>query len=491
MDWQDWLRVLRWRALEEGDSEGQLLSLERRRQATARCRAGLESDDVKTTPLGEREAAFLDRRSHWLETEALGWRGPLIRVLQNLRVPRVRPVYFILGWVLAAVIGWSALKLGQASEFNLLALPLVGILAWNAVMILVSLVAELLPAKRIGIDLTPISNRLPSWLLESFPRKSADLSEPPEPAVRTRFQELASPLVWTRLQRRFRAWLHVAAAVLAIGGCVSMYAQGWSKEYRAVWESTLLDETAASKFFSGLFAPASGFLGVDIPIDKIPAMRRSAGASTEPAPALPWLHLYAGTLLLLVVLPRLLLAGLALARSGQVTRAHARHLAWDGFLRKQLRAVEGGEDQVPVLVHADEVTSAQEEAWSSGLRDRLGGATRLHFDVLPPGDEDGFLDEWKPRQSRVVVVFHLATTPEEEVHGELMDRIRTKVGEVPGEPGVLALLEASGPASRWTKERFVGREKLWSRLLKNRADQVLVSIRKEAGDSQTLPAAEA
>ncbi len=490
MDWQDWLRVLRWRALEEGDDEGKLLSLERRRQATARCRAGLESEHVQTTPLGEREQAFLDRRSQWMETEALGWRGPLIRVLQSLRVQRVRPLYFVLGWMLACVIGWSALRLGQESEFNLLALPLVGLIVWNAVMILVSLVAELLPFKRVGIVLSPQSNRLPSWVLEAPPAPPNEEHDPPEPAVRERFQQLAAPLAWTRLQRRFRAWLHVAAALLAIGGCVSMYAQGWSKEYRAVWESTLLDDESASGFFSGLFAPASGFLGVEIPIDQIPAMRRSADAITRPAPALPWLHLYAGTLILLIVLPRCLLAGLALARSAQVTRAHARHLAWDGFLRSQLRAIEGGEEEVPVLIHATDVTSAQTDGWSSGLRERLGGATKLHFDLLLPGDEESFLDQWKPRHGRVVIVFHLATTPEEEVHGELMDQIRKTLSSIPGDGVIIALLEASGPAARWAPERFKGREKLWSRLLKGRADQVLVSIRREAGDSQTLPAAE-
>jgi hypothetical protein len=490
MDWHDWLRVLRWRAIEEGDAAGSLLSLERRRQATARNRAGLESNEIATTPLGEREQAYLDRRSRWLETEALGWRGPLIKVLKSLRVRHVRPFFTSLGWALALLIGWSALQLGQASEFNLLALPLVGLLLWNAVMIIVSLITEMLPSRRVGIDLGGDPWKLPSWLLEVPSVPSATQDDPVAGAVRDHFQELATPLAWTRIQRRFRAWLHVGAALMALGGCVSIYAQGWSTEYRAVWESTLLNEASASRFFGALFAPASGFLGIEIPLDDLDKMRRTAGQAAAPAPALPWLHLYAGTLMLLVVLPRLLLAGLSLARSRQVTRLHARHLAWDGFLRTQLHAIEGGEDELCALVHASSMTEHQVEAWSAGLREQFGGATRIRFELLNPGEESEFLESWKPPDARIVIIFHLATTPEEEVHGELMDTLRAKATTMPGEPRVIALLEASGPAQKWAAERFEGREKLWSRLLKDRADQVMVSIRRENLNSPALPAAE-
>jgi hypothetical protein len=47
MDWKDWQRVLKWRALEEGDADGVLVSAERRREATAHTRAGLASEEIK------------------------------------------------------------------------------------------------------------------------------------------------------------------------------------------------------------------------------------------------------------------------------------------------------------------------------------------------------------------------------------------------------------------------------------------------------------
>ena len=99
MDWTDWQSILRWRAIEEGDADGVLLTEERRREATAHTRAGLNSETVKADPLGPREAAFLLRRSHWLEQEVIGCNGPLVRVTERLTVVTGRRAWIILGWV--------------------------------------------------------------------------------------------------------------------------------------------------------------------------------------------------------------------------------------------------------------------------------------------------------------------------------------------------------------------------------------------------------
>ena len=83
----------------------------------------------------ERSESFLDKRAEWLEREAVGWRGDLIHVLDLLRVPQGRWSWALIGWALVLITGYWLSDLGQSSEFNLLALPLVGLLAWNAVVI--------------------------------------------------------------------------------------------------------------------------------------------------------------------------------------------------------------------------------------------------------------------------------------------------------------------------------------------------------------------
>ena len=131
------------RALEEGDSDGVLVNAERRREATAHTRAGLASEEIQGDSLDERSESFLDKRAEWLEREAIGWRGELIRVLELLRVPQGRWSWALIGWALVLITGYWLSDLGQSNEFNLLALPLVGLLSWNAVVIVLGILFEL------------------------------------------------------------------------------------------------------------------------------------------------------------------------------------------------------------------------------------------------------------------------------------------------------------------------------------------------------------
>ena len=54
MDWNDWLTILRWRAIEEGDTDAVILSEGQRREATGRTRAGMTSEMVTTDRVGDR-----------------------------------------------------------------------------------------------------------------------------------------------------------------------------------------------------------------------------------------------------------------------------------------------------------------------------------------------------------------------------------------------------------------------------------------------------
>ncbi len=478
MDWNDWQRVLKWRALEEGDADGVLVSAERRRAATAHTRAGLTSEDIKGDRLDERSESFLQKRAEWLEREAIGWRGELIRVLELLRVPQGRWAWALAGWAVALVVGYLLTDLGQTSEFNLLALPLVGLLIWNAVVIVLGVVYEILPAKG--------GKGHGGWLAEFLAHgvsRAKDAAEPVEDpvggVVRARFQKLAWPLAWHRLQMRLRMWLNVAAAMMAIGGAVALYARGWSREYRAVWESTLLNEDT-------LFKPAASVFHLAVPLDQLPSMHRTAGKAAEPAPALPWIHLYAGTLLVLVVAPRLLLAGIGAARCGRTVSAGARGLDWGGHLRGLLRAVEGGDECVQVLVHAMEPTPAHCEVWDRGVRERFGGMARPEYVRVPAGEEDEFSAAWEPASANLMMLFNMATTPEAEVQRRLVSDVRQRLLTKHAEPELVILLDGTSLAGKWPADKVAGREQLWSRMVEGLASEVIVAVRKES--TRTLPA---
>jgi hypothetical protein len=479
MDWNDWQRVLKWRALEESDTDGVYVNAERRREATAHTRAGLASEEITGDVLDERSESFLDKRAEWLEREAVGWRGELIRVLGLLRVPQGRWSWALIGWVLAMITGYGFTDLGQSSEFNLLALPLVGLLAWNAVVIVLGLLCELTPSS----SLAGRGGWMAEFLAHGISRAGKATKEVESGAaetVRSRFEELAWPLAWRRLQMRLRMWLHVAAALLAIGGAAALYARGWSHEYRAVWESTLLGEDSATAFFETLFKPASKVLRTPVPLDQIPGMHRTAGKAAAPAPALPWIHLYAGTLLVLIVVPRLLLAGVSLARCRRAISKPARGLNWGGYLRNLLRAVEGGNERIQVLVHAMEPTPMHREVWDRGVRERFGGMARAEYVRIPAGEEDEFAAEWQPVSANVVVLFSMATTPEAEVQRRLVSDVRQRLLTKHAEPELIVLLDGTSLAGRWSPEKIAGREQLWSQMVEGLASEVIVAVRKES-----------
>ncbi|MCF7784771.1 MAG: DUF2868 domain-containing protein [Prosthecobacter sp.] len=479
MDWNDWQRVLKWRALEEGDADGVLVNAERRREATAHTRAGLASEEIIGDVLEERSESFLDKRAEWLEREAVGWRGELIRVLELLCVPQGRWSWALAGWALALLTGYWFTDLGQAGEFNLLALPLVGLLAWNAVVIILGLLCELMPTSAVAGRGGWVAEFLAHGI-SRMGKASKEVGSGVAETVRSRYEELAWPLAWRRLQMRLRMWLHVAAALLAIGGAAALYARGWSHEYRAAWESTLLGESEASAFFETLFKPASKVLRVPIPLDQIPGMHRTAGKVDKPAPALPWIHLYAGTLLVLIVLPRLLLAGLGAARCCRVVSQPARTLSWGGYLRALLRAVEGGSERIQVLVHAIEPTATHREVWDRGVRERFGGMARAEYVRIPAGEEDEFAAAWQPVCANLVMIFNMATTPEAEVQRRLVSDVRQRLLTKHAEPELIVLLDGTSLAGRWSPEKIAGREQLWSQMVEGLASEVIVAVRKES-----------
>jgi hypothetical protein len=479
MDWNDWQRVLKWRALEEGDADGVLVNAERRREATAHTRAGLASEEITGDVLEERSESFLDKRAEWLEREAVGWRGELIRVLDLLCVPQGRWSWALVGWALALLTGYWFTDLGQAGEFNLLALPLVGLLAWNAVVIVLGVFCELMPTSALAGRGGWVAEFLAHGI-SRMGKATKEVESGVAEIVQTRFEELAWPLAWRRLLMRLRMWLHVAAALLAIGGAAALYARGWSREYRAVWESTLLSESGATAFFETLFKPATKVLPVTLPLEQIAGMHRTLGKVEKPAPALPWIHLYAGTLLVLIVVPRLLLAGLGAARCGRVIAQPARALHWGNYLRTLLRAVEGGSERIQVLVHAIEPTAAHREVWDRGVRERFGGMARAEYVRIPAGEEDEFAAAWQPVCANLVMLFNMATTPEAEVQRRLVSDVRQRLLTKHAEPELVVLLDGTSLAGRWSPEKIAGREQLWSQTVEGLASDVIVAVRKES-----------
>ena len=202
------------------------------------------------------------------------------------------PAWTVLAAVLGAVAGLLADQLGPPQRVNLLAPAVWAVVAWNVLVY----AALLLPLPTLGLR---------TWL--SRWGRGGDNT------AGTLWWRHAAPL----LGDRTALVLHTAAATLALGLVAGLYLRGLVLDYRAGWQSTFLDAATVQQWLGVLLAPARWLTGITVP--DVAPLRVGPGADAQ-ASAAPWIHLYAATLALFVVLPRTLLALFAGWRAGRGAR---------------------------------------------------------------------------------------------------------------------------------------------------------------------------
>jgi len=230
------------------------------------------------------------------------------------------------------------------------------------------------------------------------------------------FAERWGALVAPLFTARVAMTLHLAAAALALGMIGSLYVRGLVLDYRAGWQSTFLEAPAVQSMLNKALAPASSFIRKPVP--DVKTLRTSA---VEPAtgPAAIWVHLYAVTLLLLVLLPRLALAALSGWKALRGEKAVTLPLQ-EPYFQQLLRELKGAAEVAWVLPHVG-APSAQAV---QGIRDWLAAAVGqdVLVQIAPPVP---YGHERTPAQptttpTLVVLLVDLTTTPETDSHGTLL-----------------------------------------------------------------------
>ncbi len=206
-------------------------------------------------------------------------------------------------WVMLAVLlglgaGVLADQLGTPQRVNLLAPAVWAVVAWNLLVYFFMWV----PLPSGGVR-----GWLAAWGLRGPAGGSAT------GVAGALWAEHAAPL----MLHRAALVLHSAAAALALGLVAGLYLRGLVLDYRAGWQSTFLDAAAVQQVLAWLLAPASALTGIAVP--DVTPLRLGPGADAT-ATAAPWIHLYAATLALAVIVPRGLLAAWAASRAAAQAR---------------------------------------------------------------------------------------------------------------------------------------------------------------------------
>jgi hypothetical protein len=455
--------VLLVRAIEESDPAGEILPLADREEATRfvlrETRATSPPGSTTLTPHDER---LLARRAARLR-ERLESRSPVVSQLLSLvgGAPHLGKVLL----VLAFASGASLAALDGSRRINILAFPLIGLIAWN-LLVYVVLIASRLRRGRRPTSGSPLVARFyerwVSWRTNGLLSRSSAFNAPLATAFR-RFAADYAPIAHPLLVLRAKRLFHLAAAFVAIGLMAGLYVRGIALRYEAGWESTFLGPEMVGTILRVLYGPASALSGIALPgsVAEVDALRWTG--SSGGAEAAPWIHLIAWTALLYIVIPRFL----AVLANTVVLWHAARHPAAPPELNRYARLLIGGpaalRTTVVVQPYSYQLSGESIAGLETVLEQALGGP--VDIELLPSiayGDEDVFVPSME--QELQILVFNLAATPEDENHGVILSTMRDRVSKllvVVDESPVVARMGSDASLD----ERLRERRDLWRRFV--------------------------
>jgi hypothetical protein len=281
----------------------------------------------------------------------------------------------------------------------------------------------------------------------------------------TDWASIAEPLIQLRAKRVF----HLAAAAVALGLIAGLYVRGLVLHYEAGWDSTFLQPSQVYSLFRVLYGPAAALTGIPLPtLEQVTAMRWN-----EPdggAAAAAFIHLMAVTALLYIALPRF---ALAIASTVSLWQAVQSPRLPDGFM-PYARTILRETGRVAQLT-ASAVTYAYAPSrdalagLSALLSDSLGGDVKVELSAsVAYGEEEAFAKRARDASpidaSCRVLLMSLASTPESETHGAMIEAMQRALGRRQG--GFLLLIDASSFVARMNEDqaltsRLAERSRTW------------------------------
>lgn len=426
------------RAIETADAKHEILSDDDRRYASR------SAKELAQWQAAEHKSAvtldhFLEQRSEQV-IKRLSERTPAFGAFS-----RRRPLWraFMLGLPLLALLAGAGLdRISDPHRVDLLSAPLLLILGWNALVYLVLLAWAVLPSKRTGWAGQGLLRRL-SVGKAALPRRLPGVLGGALMQFMDEWTRLAYPLSRSRLS----CAVHLAAAMFALGAIGSLYARGLLTQYAAGWESTFLDARQVHALLATLFAPTLAVFPIEgFSLADIEALHFTR--SPSPAGGARWVHLYAATLLLVVVLPRVLLAAWSGWRARRLHRNFPLDLNQPYFNSIASGIGAAGPAVVRVIPYSFTVDEARDRGLASMVQAALGEQARLMLRPSCPYGEDPkeCLHDARLEDPAITVtaaLFNLSATPEKENHGAFLDYLRRHAPR-----GVVVLVDESGLAER-------------------------------------------
>ena len=450
--------VLLLRAIESEDSGAVVLTRDDREFATA---AAMASSRLSGSGNRAEKVSFLARRAE-VALERLVARYPDLE-----RVRKLSEWPHWLTWLLplAALIIGLTTNIVEGRQFNIVAFPFLGMLAWNLAVYVWLLIGMLrrTAGSRGGSASHPIL-RLIEWVARPAGARLA--AHPTLERAVARFARDWSAAAARLTRHRASGVLHASAAMFAVGIVAGLLARAYfTTEYRAGWERTIAGgEQAIALMLSIILGPASAITGKPLPgAQELLELRGTYENAAD------WVILWSVTAALFVIVPRLVLA----LNDGLRAAVLRRRLPVDEdfYVRRMFRNALGQTRSVRVIPYGFEVPQAKREQLERLLIEVLGDTAQVRSDASVLYGEE---DEWLAREGeglsaadQLILLFNLGSTPEAENHGAFAQGVRRNVGT---RAELSVLLEESGFRHRFdgqpsAERRIEERLRAWKAVL--------------------------
>jgi hypothetical protein len=463
--------VLLIQAIEETDRAGEVIPLADRADASRAVLREASSKRVEAQPsavLSAQSQAFLVKRSARL-LDRLSLRSPAVIHVLALAGGLTWLGRFVL--VMALAVGVSLSALDGSRHINILAFPLIGLIAWNIfvyVLLIVTWIRTRGGPAAPGFWSAHVYERWIASRIESLMRHSTRYNVPLTTGLR-RFAGEWGALSQPMLVFRAKRLMHLAAALVAIGLIVGLYIRGIALRYEAGWESTFLGPHSAYALISALYEPASALSGISHgSLGEISELRWTAtGGGGEAA---SWIHLIAITAGLYIVLPRLFAATAASFGLWRLSRQLPVPASLLGYARALVMGVGSGTvgETASVVPYAYEPKPPSVAGLESLLAATLGANLKVQVrDPVKYGDEETVATRLAATSAAWhVILMTLASTPEVENHGAFLTAWRDWLAKNATSAPLLIVIDEGPYAARMRGEaaleqRVQERRKLW------------------------------
>lgn len=396
-------------ALEESDTGGRLVSDDEKRIAESAAGAPLPQTAGK-----KKQDQFLAKRAQGIIGVVESRLEGDINWLRSNPFRTKFSLFALITIIVAAVVGYLTNELDDPNgQINILKFPIIGIIVWS---LLVYLFELLVIFRKNGA-----SSGLAGIITKALFPPPVNLQKTDnEPNVEFRARSLFLSR-WRHLNippisSRVKALLHFTALILAAAAIVGMYVKGIAKEYNAVWESTFIEDgKQLQPVLKTVLGPAMALKKSELPTQKRLDDMKGPDAA-KPESARDWIHWYAITIGIYVLIPRFFLGIVWLLRSKSAERNMPFKELSPAYYERVLAVSTGDGLAVAIVPYAHKPG----DNVIQGIRTYMEGfferpVTISWQDAISFGDEDD-AKVTMAANFQPMILFNFASTPERETH---------------------------------------------------------------------------